>query len=112
MFSDTKEVLLIDNNRMRSIEISHREIETQRESSFRGSIAMEASTSRYGEIRLIIAVAAAVVRKKQHNNSNNNMNRSDLAHACKALRSKAKVRDLVVERVLGPYTTSVTPYCY
>ena len=46
-----------------SREISHREIETQRESSFRGSSALEASTSGFGEIKLIIAIVAATMLK-------------------------------------------------
>lgn len=62
-----------------SKEISHREIKTQRESNFRGSIPMEASTLGSREIKLIIAVVAAVVRKHQQSSSNSNMSRSDLA---------------------------------
>lgn len=62
--------------RLRKKNISHREIETQRESSFKGSNPMEASTSRYGEIRLINAVVVATVQKKQLSNNNNNMSRS------------------------------------
>jgi len=46
-----------------SKEISHREIETQRECIFRGSNPMEANTSGSREIRLIIAIFAAVVQK-------------------------------------------------
>jgi len=56
-----KGVVTIDIGRMRSKEISHKEIKIQRESSFRGSNPMEGSTSRYGKIKLIIVVVAAVV---------------------------------------------------
>ena len=37
---------------------------------------MEASTSRYGDIRHIIIVVAAAVQKHQQINRNNNMSRS------------------------------------
>jgi len=56
-----KGFVIIDIGRLRSKDISHKEIETQRESSFRGSNPMEASTLGSGEIILIIAVVAAVV---------------------------------------------------
>lgn len=54
-----KVVVIIDIGILRSNYISHREIDTQRESNFRGSSPIEASTSGSGEIRLIIAVVAA-----------------------------------------------------
>ena len=53
-----KGVVIIEIGRLRSKDISHIEIETPGESSFIGRNPMEASTSGYGEIRLIIAVVA------------------------------------------------------
>lgn len=50
---------------LRSKEISHNEIETQRESILRGRNLMEASILRYGEIRLIIVVVATIVWNQQ-----------------------------------------------
>ena len=52
--------MVIYIGRLRSKDISHTEIKTQRESSFRGIIPMEASTFGYGKIRLIIALVIAV----------------------------------------------------
>ena len=60
-----------------STDIFHWEIETQRKSSFRGSIPMEASTSGSEEIKLIIAVVAAAVQKPQQISSSSNMSRSN-----------------------------------
>ncbi len=60
-----KGVVIIDIGILRSREISHKKIETQRESSFRGSSPMEASTSGSGEIKLIIAMVVAAVWKQQ-----------------------------------------------
>ena len=58
-----KKVLIIDIGGLRSKDISHREIETYRESSFRGRNPMEASTLRFGEIRCIIAAIVATMQK-------------------------------------------------
>ena len=55
----------IDIGILRSRDISHREIETQRESSFRVRIPMEARTSRYGEIILIILVVVTTMQNKK-----------------------------------------------
>ena len=57
--------MIIGISILRSREITHRDIETQRESSFRGSCPMEASTSGSREIILIIKVVAITVLKKQ-----------------------------------------------
>jgi len=59
---------------------------------------MEASTLGNGEIKLIIAVVTTIVQNQWERSSNNNMTRLDIAHACKALRSKEDTRDLVVDR--------------
>lgn len=56
-----KGVVIISIGKLRSREIPHMEIKTKSESSFRGSIPMEASTSGFWEIRLIIAIDAATV---------------------------------------------------
>ena len=56
-----KGVLIIDIRILRSRDSSHREIETQRESSFKGSIPMGDSTSGSRETKLIIVVVAAAV---------------------------------------------------
>ena len=58
-----KGVVIIDIGRLRRNKISHREIETHKESSFRGNNPMEASTSGSRETKSIIAVVAAGVRK-------------------------------------------------
>jgi len=55
-----KGVVIIDISRI-SRDISHREIETQMESSFRGRNPMEASTLGYREFKIIIAVVAATM---------------------------------------------------
>lgn len=59
-----KGVVIIDISILRSREISQKEIETQRESSFRGRNPMEASTLGSREIRLIIVVVAIAVLKQ------------------------------------------------
>jgi len=68
--------MIIDIGIFRSRDISHRDIETQREFSFRGIIPMEVSTLGYGEIRHIIAIVATTVQKHQQISTNNNMGTS------------------------------------
>lgn len=93
-----KGFVIIDIGILRRREIYQKDIETQRESSFRGRNPMEASTSGSGEIRLIITLVTTTMQKQQQSSQNNSMIQSYLSNACKSLRSKEKVRDLVVER--------------
>lgn len=58
-------VVILDIGRLTSSDISHWEIDTHRESSFRGSSPMEASNSGFRKIRQIIAVVATILWKQQ-----------------------------------------------
>jgi len=58
-----KKVVIIKIGRLRNINISHMEIETQRESSFKGINPMQVMTSRSNEIKPIIALVVVAVQK-------------------------------------------------
>ena len=70
-----KGVVIIDIGRLTSSGISRWEINTHRESSFRASSPMEASTSGSRKIRQIMALVATILWKQQQN-SRSSMSRS------------------------------------
>lgn len=72
-----KGVVIIDIGKLRRRDISHREIETHRESSSRGSNPMEACTSGSKEIKLIIVVVPTIVWKQQLSSNSSNTSRSN-----------------------------------